>query len=263
MKFDEAIAAIDAGDAAALERLLEEDPQLARTRRDEPADGYFARPYLLWFVAENPIRNGKLPPNIADVARAIVRAIGGDDTRQEQLDGAVGLVATGRVPRESGVQLELIDLLIDAGARPRNTDSVVAHRELAAAERLLARGVPLTLASAIALGRRDDAARLAQTATPEERQTALAAAAFYGDAEALRMLIALGVDVNAYCPEGFHPHSTPLHQAVFSGSLEAVKVLLQAGADRTTRDRIYDGTPLGWAEHCERPEIAEYLSRDP
>jgi peptide-methionine (S)-S-oxide reductase len=44
-------------------------------------------------------------------------------------------------------------------------------------------------------------------------------------------------------------HSTPLHQAVSSGSLAAVQVLVEAGADLTTRDRIYDGTPLGWAEH--------------
>lgn len=253
MKFDEAIAAIDAGDVDTLERLLTQNPSLVRERLDAPAEGYFARPYLLWFIAENPIRNGKLPANIAEVARALLRA------GANQLDTAVELIATGCVPRQCGVQLELIDLLIDAGARPRNTDVVVAHREIAAAERMLERGVPLTLASAIALGRGDDAARLAKTATAEERQTALAAAAFYGDAEALRMLIALGVDVNAYCPTGFHAHSTPLHQAACSGSLEAVKVLVEAGAERTTRDRIYDATPLGWAEHCKQPAIAEYL----
>jgi len=30
-------------------------------------DGFFQRPYLLWFVAEDPVRNGKLPRNIAAV----------------------------------------------------------------------------------------------------------------------------------------------------------------------------------------------------
>jgi peptide-methionine (S)-S-oxide reductase len=26
-------------------------------------DGFFRQPYLLWFVAEDPVRNGKLPGN--------------------------------------------------------------------------------------------------------------------------------------------------------------------------------------------------------
>lgn len=256
MSFAEAVAAIDAGDVAALRRLLAEDPHLVRERLDEPTEGYFARPYLLWFVAENPIRNGRLPANILDVTRAILAAAPHD---QEVLDYAVELVATGRVPRECGVQLALIDLLLDAGARPRGVHIALAHHEIAAATRLLERGAPLTLAAAIGLGRKDDAAHLAPAATADERQIALAAAAFFGDAAALRMLIALGVDLNAWCPAGFHAHSTPLHQAVFSGSLDAVKVLVEAGADTAVRDRVYDGTPLGWAEYCKQPEIADYL----
>jgi peptide-methionine (S)-S-oxide reductase len=46
---------------------------------------------------------------------------------------------------------------------------------------------------------------------------------------------------------------------VDSGSLDAVRVLVEAGADRGARDRIHSGTPLGWAEYLERPEIAAYL----
>ncbi|HKS22806.1 MAG TPA: ankyrin repeat domain-containing protein [Thermoanaerobaculia bacterium] len=254
MNFDKAIAAIDAGDVATLERLLADDPRLARERLDEPTEGYFARPYLLWFVAENPIRNETLPPNIVEVTRAILRAA---PHEQEVLDYAVELVATGRVPRECGVQIALIDALIDAGAHPSGLHITLAHREMDAAKHLLARGAELTLAAAICLGRRDDVERLAKT--PQDLQTAVAAAAFYGDAEALRLLIGLGADINAYCPAGFHAHSTPLHQAVYSGSLEAVKVLVEAGADRTARDRMYDGTPRGWAEYCKQGEIAEYL----
>ena len=256
MKFDEAIAAIDAGDVPALERLLVDDPRLARERLDEPAEGYFARPYLLWFVAENPVRNGKLPPNIVEVTRAILRAA---PHAQETLDYTVELVATGRVPRECGVQLALIDALMDAGAQPRGLHISLAHHEIEAAKHLLARGAELTLAAAICLGLPDKVARLAKT--PQDLQTAVAAAAFYGDAEALRLLIGLGADINANCPAGFHAHSTPLHQAVYSGSLEAVKVLVEAGADRTAHDRMYDGTPLGWAEYCKQGAITEYLSR--
>lgn len=62
-----------------------------------------------------------------------------------------------------------------------------------------------------------------------------------------------------YSPPGFHPHGTALHHAVDSGSLETVKVLVETGAGLGTKDRIYDGTPLDWAEHLQRTEIAAYL----
>src|ERR1700693_3471061 len=90
-RFQEAVNAIDSGDAGRLERLLVEDPGLVRDRVDG-GEGYFHRPYLLWFVAENPVRNGRLPANIAEVARAIIGAAKreGAESVQEQLDGAAG-----------------------------------------------------------------------------------------------------------------------------------------------------------------------------
>jgi hypothetical protein len=45
-----------------------------RDKVSSALDGFFARPYLLWFVAEDPVRNGKLPANIAEVAQTIVRS---------------------------------------------------------------------------------------------------------------------------------------------------------------------------------------------
>jgi ankyrin repeat protein len=74
-------------------------------------------------------------------------------------------------------------------------------------------------------------------------------------------LIDLGVDLNAYNPPGFHAHGTALHHAVDSGSLDAVTVLMEAGADPGTEDRIFHATPLGWADHLQRTEIAAYLRR--
>jgi len=84
-RFRDAVAAIDAGDLRALERLLAADPTLAAVRLDAPGDWlrervghaidpghFFERPCLLWFVAEDPVRNGRLPANIADVARTII-----------------------------------------------------------------------------------------------------------------------------------------------------------------------------------------------
>jgi len=254
--FQEAVSAINAGDVSALERLLEAHPRLVCERLDS-GEGYFRRPYLLWFVAENPVRNGKLPGNIAQVARAIIGAAKreGAESVQEQLDDALGLVVTGRVPRECGVQLELIDLLIEAGATPGAGHGALFQREVAAYERLLDRGARLTLAGAICTGREADVARRASTATAADRQIALRAAALYGKAGALGMLIGLGVDLNAHSSE-FGPHATALHHAVSSGSLDAVKVLARAGADPGTRDRVHQGTPLDWAEYYERTQAA-------
>jgi len=255
------VSAIDAGDVSALERLLAAHPNLVRDRLDY-GEGYFRNPYLLWFVAENPIRNGALPENIAQVARTIMEAAErqGVESLQEQLDYALGLVCSGRIARECGVQGELLDLLVDAGADPQGAlVAALAHREVAAVERLLERGASLTLLAAACLGRAEDLLRLGRAASPGERQAALAGAALHGRALILSFLIDLGVDLNAYSPPGFQPHGTALHHAVDSGVLEAVRVLVEAGADLKMEDRIFLGTPLGWAEHLQRPEIAAYL----
>ncbi|MDQ5858055.1 MAG: ankyrin repeat domain-containing protein [Acidobacteriota bacterium] len=259
--FREAVSAIDAGDVDGLEHLLAAHPELVRDRADY-GEGYFHRPYLLWFVAENPVRNGRLPKNIADVTRAILRAAESHrvESVHDQLDYALGLVCSGRVPRECGAQRELIDVLCGAGANPDGAMlPALAHREIAAVERLLERGAAMTLPAAVGTGRLDDVSRLARAASPRDRQVALAAAALYGRAQVLVTLIPLGVDVNAYSPAGFHPHATALHHAVDSGSLDAVEVLVRAGADLDAKDRVHDGTPLDWAEYLGRAEIAAYL----
>jgi Ankyrin repeats (3 copies) len=260
--FREAVSAIDTGDVGALERLLAAHPELVRDRLEEEEGGeaYFRRPYLLWFVAENPIRAGKLSQNIVQVTRAILEAAERQGSLREQIDYALELVCSGRVARESGAQGELIDLLCGAGADPNLAlVPALAHRELAAAERLLERGAGLTLLAAVCMERADDFAHLAPVASTEERQSAFAGAALYGRAQPLALLINLGVELNAYNPAGFHPHGTALHHAVDSGSLDTVRALVEAGADLGTRDRAHQGTPLDWADYLQHPEIAAYL----
>jgi hypothetical protein len=259
--FREAIEAIDSGNVSALESLLNEHPRLVRERLDNPTEGYFQQPYLLWFVADNPIRREKLPANIVEVTSLIISAIQREavDSFQHQLDYTLGLVATGRIPKECGVQIELIDLLIDAGATVGEGIGALAHGNPAAAEHLIRRGGKLSLATAVCLDRTDDIARLAPTASISDRQVALTAAAFYGKSQMIAFLLQLGADPNAYLDNssGFHSHATALHQAVSSGSLESVKVLVEAGANLDLRDRIFQGTPLGWAEHMQMEEPDE------
>jgi hypothetical protein len=278
--FHEAVSAIDAGDIAWLECVLLAHPRLVRDRLDSPGawlrdkvggalDGFFGQPYLLWFVAEDPVRNGKLPSNIAQVARTIIEAAKHErvESLQEQLDHALRLVCWSWIARECGVQLELIDVLIDAGASVdgqtvyesrfgTHTDSAIYNGNFAAAEHLLERGAPLTLTTALCLGRWADVDRLALTATLEEKQDAFVQAALSGKAEALRRMLTLGLDPTTVSARN-QSHGSALHHAVWSRSLDAVKVLVDAGADLNRRDTIYDGTPLGWAKYAEREQKDE------
>lgn len=273
-RFSEAVATIDAGDLTALASLLRDDPDLVRERlaeagpwlRDKIGDaleGYFHRPFLLWFVADNPIRRGRLPDNIDQVTRTLIDSAqrANVETLQEQLDYALGLVVTGRIAQESGMQIALIDALIDGGAKPGAGYGALGAGNFEAAAHMIARGGETTLAAALCLGRDSDTERLLRTATASDRQIALVAAAINGQAQALARLIAAGVDIDAY-GTAIHPHATALHQAVFSGSLDAVEALVQAGARLDIRDKIYNSTPLQWAEHDRDGQanaIADYL----
>ncbi|HEY7471070.1 MAG TPA: ankyrin repeat domain-containing protein [Gemmatimonadota bacterium] len=270
--FRKAVGAIDAGDKRALEALLEAHPELVRKRLDSPGawlrrqvgdalDDFFRRPYLLWFVAEDPVRNGRLPGNIAEIARAIIGAARreGVETLGEQVDTALRLVSWSWIARECGVQIELIDALVEAGAvLDGNPENALVNGNLAAAEHLVGLGAVLTLGSALCLERWEDVARLAREAGARERQFAFVLAALNGRSEALRRMIDLGVELDGPSPDLFS-HATPLHHAVHSGRLEAVRVLVDAGADLSTKDTAWQGTPLDWAEHAGNAEIAEYL----
>lgn len=260
--FREAVAAIDAGDVSKLERFLAANPGLVSKRLELPGawlrdkvgnslDDFFRQPYLLWFVAEDPVRNNILPQNIAQVARTIIEKAKreGADNLQEQLDYALQLASFSWVARECGVQIELIDVLIDAGAAPDgNPDNALINANFAAAAHLVTRGARLTLATALCLERWDDVTRLAPKAGAGEKQFAFILAALRGKAEALRRMIDFGVDLDRPSAD-LYSHATALHHAVSSGSLAAVKVLVEAGAALDTKDSAWNATPLGWAEY--------------
>jgi peptide-methionine (S)-S-oxide reductase len=259
--FRNAVDAIDLGDSQILEMLIEQNPYLVKDRLDLPIEGYFANPYLLWFIADNPIRHEKLPQNIVDITRLLVEYIRKEspDTLREQLDYTLGLVNTGRIPRESGFQIALMDLLIDSGAIPGGGKGAIAHGNFEAARHLIKRGGKLSLSVAVSLDMKDELETLFSKAGEEEKTTALTAAAFLGKADMVSWLLKKGVSPNGYPTKnsGFHSHATPLHQAVYSGSLETVKLLTAAGARLDLQDKVYAGTPLGWAEYMIAEEATE------
>jgi len=51
----------------------------------------------------------------------------------------------------------------------------------------------------------------------------------------------------------------PLHAAAFHGNAGAVEVLLKHGADLTTRDERYGGTPAGWADYAGHLQVRDLI----
>lgn len=167
-----------------------------------------------------------------------------------------------------------IDLLHDAGA---DLDAPAAdgrsayalalrHGQTALAARLEALGAHTALGprdaflAACAAGD-EAAAREALAARPAlldemapEDHALLAQAAKDGRRDALRLMLALGFDLNA----GEHGY-TALHQAAFGGHTEVVEDLLAAGADPARRDPHYRATPWGWAGAGGHPALRERL----
>ena len=165
--FRDALSAIDAGDLAALERLLAQYPQVAVERLKSPGawlrsqigpalERFFKHPYLLWFLTEDAVRTGKLPPNVGAMAGAIIEAArrAGGRNLQKQLDSTLHFAVCSPVGREDGLQLQLLDVLVDAGASLEGApvQALICHNE-AAARHLLKRGARLTLPAAVCLER--------------------------------------------------------------------------------------------------------------
>ncbi len=222
--FRRAVDLLDTGDVAGLRAHLTEHPDLVHQHVQFEGGNYFRNPTLLEFVAENPIRRGTLPANIVEVARVILDA--GAKRDPSTLNETLGLVCSGRVPRECRVQLPLIDLLCDYGADPKSAVAAgLGHGEFEAVNALIRHGAQVDLPVAAAMGHIEDARRLLGTAGSEGRHRALALASQFGHTEIVRLLLDAGEDPNRYNPPGFHAHSTPLHQAALAGHDEVFDCL--------------------------------------
>jgi ankyrin repeat protein len=229
---------------------------------------------LLHYVAANGVEHyrQRSPKNAPQVARTLLNA-GAEVDALADMYGTrcttMSLLVSSCHPANAGVQVELVNTLLDFGAavegpEPKKWGSplmtALAFGYPPAAKALAARGARIeSLPAAAGLGRLDDARRLLPAADAESRHKALALAAQHGHADVVRLLLDAGEDPDRYNPEGNHAHSTPLHQAVCAGQAEVVRLLVERGARTDIKDKVHHGTPLGWAEHCGQPEIAEYL----
>jgi hypothetical protein len=257
-QFRQAVDLLDDGDVDGLRHLLAHVPSLATQRITFEGGNYFREPSLLEFVAENPVRHDGLPPNIVDVARAILDAGARSDRRSVQ--STLDLVSSGRVARECGVQTALVNVLCDYGGDPNAAiGAALTHGEFDAVNALIARGARVDLRVAAAIGLVDEARTTAARASAEERHLALALATQFGHVAIVELLLDLGEDPNRFNPQGAHSHSTPMHQAALAGHGDTIRLLVERGARLDIRDILWDGTPADWADHGGHLEIAAYL----
>src|ERR1700760_3880959 len=73
--FEKAVRAIEDGSIAALNKILANHPDLMNHQAYFPGAGYFERPYLLYFIADNPIRRNRLPENVLDILHLLIKHV--------------------------------------------------------------------------------------------------------------------------------------------------------------------------------------------
>jgi len=275
-RYETAVEAVISGDAAGLGKALQDHSELVRARstRVTHHDPPEHRATLLHYIAANGVEGyrQRSPKNAVEIAQLLLEAGAEPDAPAGMYGGqhaTLSLLVSSCHPAKAGVQVGLVNILIDFGASVEGTGAgawasplmtALAFGYGDAAEALVRRGARVDrLAAAAGLGRLDDARRLLVSATPEERHRAMALAAQLGHTEIVRLLLDAGEDPDRYNPEGNHGHSTPLHQAALAGHRGVVELLVKRGARLDIKDTLWEGTPLGWAEHGGRTEIAAYL----
>ena len=120
--FELAVDALLAGDLAALRQLVQQRPSLVEER-----SCFGHRATLLHYVGCNGVETYRqvAPLNLADVARTLLEA-GADVNATAEMYGGecttIALVITSAFPAEAGVADEVVQVLLDAGAKT-NDDS--------------------------------------------------------------------------------------------------------------------------------------------
>src|SRR4051795_2147087 len=111
--FEAAVDAVVSGNIAVLEKLLLEHPELVRMRSTREH-----RSTLLHYVSANGVEDfrQKTPANIAEIARLLLDAGADVDATSDDYGGGcttLGLVATSVHPEKAGVQVPLMEALLD------------------------------------------------------------------------------------------------------------------------------------------------------
>jgi ankyrin repeat protein len=265
LQFESAVEAIITGNVDTLQSLLSENPALVRLRstREHHAT-------LLHYVAANGVEGfrQKTPKNAVHVAEILLKSGADVDAelayspamrkRYPERGGSrtLGMVATSVHPARAGVQIALLEILLEAGAAidgaPGRWNPLIAalhNGQPEAAEFLAKRGARLNIEGAAGLGMLDlvkgffnvDGSPRADV-TKEQMESAFIHACLYGRTSVAEFLLEKGVDPAA----GANVGQTGLHYAAHGGHLDTFKMLLERKAPLEVLN-VYGGTVLGQA----------------
>ena len=282
--FARAIRAIIRGDAPALRAELAAAPDLVHAR-----SGSLHRATLLHYVAANGIEDAlqRPVPNADEIARILLAAGAEVDATCDAYEGrcptTLALLVSSDHPARAGVSARLVHVLCDAGAAVDGLagdrlplSSALLFGRVECVDALLARGARtdnLVFAAAGGelswVGRwldRDPTLVVAPCPTfplDADRtvlaEQALVFASLCGRLEVVRLLLDRGTHIDA-TPPGSHWTATALHTAAGQGHRAVVELLLARGADPSIKDARYQSTPLGWATHMGRDDVAALLT---
>jgi ankyrin repeat protein len=201
----------------------------------------------------------KTPQNIVEITSLLLDAGAEVDAESNAYGGgctALGLAATSVHPERAGVQIALLETLLDGGASLHlrsggNNHSIVhgciANGQPAAAKFLANRGAPLDIESAAALGRLDvlqshfDGGGASRAGTnPRQIEAAFLYACGYGSLDTAKFLLERGVNPATRNENG----QTALHWACWGPEPRIIALLLERGAPIDARDARLRVTPL-------------------
>lgn len=261
-RFENAADAIVAGDAGTLRAMLRDHPELIHQRSSRAH-----RSTLLHYVSANGVEDYRqvTPDNILDLTALLLDAGADVNATSDAYGGGsttLGLVSTSAHPRAKHVQIPLIDLLLERGARIDGEGDLhdlvrgaLANGCPEAADALAARGARVeTLFAAAGVGDLHRVELLYPQSSPRQREAALIVAAQRGNMAVITYLLDQRVDVSA--SDGM----TALHQASAGGHLDVMDLLIARGAS-LEKLNTYGGTVLSstiwFAYHVDEAEFRQ------
>ncbi len=247
--FEAAADATVTGDGTTLRSLLQNEPNLVKARSTRVHGAT-----LLHYVAANGVEDGRQmsPANAVEIATLLLE-LGAEVDAEADFYGdkaatTMVLLVSSCHPAKTGVQVALVDTLLDFGAAingPAGDGSplltALEFHYPDAAEALVRRGAAVdNMVKAAGLGRADLVAKFLPGESKANLDLGLVWAAMHHRNEVVELLLREGVQPDARDRRQW----TALHWAAFHGYPDTVQLLLQGNAPLEAKNE-FGASPLG------------------